>query len=75
MRLEAVHDMMRSPDEATLELLREQSRVETNAGVRKEISVGLALVALDDMNPQVRLDAVRTLRAAPARMFATSLLF
>jgi len=64
VRLEAVHNMMRSPDEATLKLLREQSGVETNARVRKEISMALALVALDDMNPQVRLEAVRTLRGS-----------
>jgi urea transport system permease protein len=67
VRLEAVHNMMRSPDEATLKLLREQSRVETNASVRKEISIGLALVALDDMNPQVRLEAVRTLRVSTSQ--------
>jgi urea transport system permease protein len=64
VRIEAVHNMMRSPDEATLKLLRERSGSETNASVKKEISIALALVALEDMNPQVRLDAIGTLKSS-----------
>src|ERR1700716_3557934 len=33
VRLDAVRDMLRSPDDATVALLRERSGVETNAGV------------------------------------------
>src|SRR6185295_4787479 len=43
VRLEAVRDMMRSLDDATVALLRERIGIETNAGVRKEIATGLAL--------------------------------
>jgi urea transport system permease protein len=67
VRIEAVHNMMRSPDEATLKVLRERAGSETNASVRKEISIALALVALDDTNPQVRLEAVRTLRGSTSQ--------
>ena len=64
VRIEAVHNMMRSPDEATLKLLRDHSGSETNASVKKEISIALALVALDDTSPQVRLDAIGTLKSS-----------
>src|ERR1700704_149349 len=47
VRLEAVKDMLRSLDDATVALLRERIGVETNASVKKEIAAGLALAALD----------------------------
>ena len=42
VRIEAVHNMMRSPDEATLKLLRERSGIETSGAVKKEIAIALA---------------------------------
>jgi urea transport system permease protein len=67
VRIEAVHNMMRSSDEATLKILRERSGVETNAAVKKEISVALALVALDDSDAQVRLAAINTLKGSTSQ--------
>ena len=61
VRLDAVHDMMQSPDEAAIALLKERSAVETSSKVKKEIAVALALVDLDDSDAQVRLNAIQTL--------------
>jgi len=60
-RLDAVRDMLRSLDDATVALLREQIGVETNSRVKKEIAKGLALAALDGSDTKERLDAVATL--------------
>ncbi len=62
VRLEAVQDMLRSLDEATVALLRERIGVETNASVRKEIATGLALATLDGSDSGARLAAIATLR-------------
>jgi urea transport system permease protein len=62
VRLAAVDDMSRSLDDATVALLRQRLAVETNSGVRKEISTGLALAALDGSDSKARLDAVATLK-------------
>src|SRR5260370_686470 len=62
VRLEAVQDMLRSLDEATVALLRERMGLETNAGVRKEIAAGLALATLDGSDSGARLAAIGTLR-------------
>jgi urea transport system permease protein len=67
VRLDAVRDMMQSPDEATVALLRAHSAVETNAAVKKEVSIALAMVALDDTNAQVRLDAIKTLEISTSQ--------
>ena len=64
VRLDAVHDMLRSLDEPTVALLRERAAVETNSGVKKEIATGLALAALDGTDTQARLDAIATLRSS-----------
>jgi urea transport system permease protein len=64
VRIEAVRNMMRSPNEATLKLLREHTAVETSSAVKKEISIALALVALDDADAQVRLAAINTLKSS-----------
>ncbi len=61
VRLDAVRDMLRSLDEATVALLRERIGVETNSSVRKEIATGLALAALDGSDTKARLEAVATL--------------
>jgi urea transport system permease protein len=64
VRIEAVRNMMRSPNEPTLKLLREHTAVETSSAVKKEISIALALVALDDADAQVRLAAIDTLKSS-----------
>ena len=61
VRLDAVHDMMQSPDEAAIAVLKERSAVETSSKVKKEIAVALALVDLNDSDAQVRLNAIQTL--------------
>src|SRR5207249_8303252 len=60
-RLEAVRDMLRSLDDATVALLRERLGVETNSSVKKEIATGLALSALDGSDNRARLAAIATL--------------
>jgi urea transport system permease protein len=62
VRLDAVRQMSRSLDDATVALLRERLSVETSSSVRKEISTSLALAALDGPDPASRLKAVDTLR-------------
>jgi urea transport system permease protein len=61
VRLDAVREMSRSLDDATVALLRARLGVETNSGVRKEIATGLALAALDGSDTKARLDAVAIL--------------
>jgi urea transport system permease protein len=61
VRLAAVGEMMRSLDEANIALLRTRVLVETDASVKDEIEIGLALVALDSTDPKARLDAVAAL--------------
>ena len=61
VRLEAVRELLRSLDEATLDLLRGRAAVETDPDVAFEIETALSVEALDDPDPQVRLGAVETL--------------
>src|SRR5260221_7535309 len=61
VRLDAVRDMLRSLDDATVALLRERIGVETNSRVKKEIATGLALAALDGSDTRARLEAIATL--------------
>jgi urea transport system permease protein len=62
VRLDAVRDMLRSLDEATVTLLRERIDKETDSSVKQEIATGLALAALNGSDRQERLNAVATLR-------------
>jgi urea transport system permease protein len=62
VRSDAVQEMSRSLDDATVALLRQRMGVEPNSGVKKEIAVALALAALDGSNEKARLDAIATLR-------------
>jgi len=62
VRSDAVHEMSRSLDDATVALLRTRLSVETNSGVRKEIATALALSALDGPDANARLQAVGTLK-------------
>jgi urea transport system permease protein len=61
VRLDAVREMSKSLDEPTVALLRQRLGVETNSGVKKEISTSLALAALDGPDASARLAAVGTL--------------
>jgi urea transport system permease protein len=61
VRVDAVTNMLRAPDEPTLTLLRERMAVETDPDVRVKIQTGLALAALDSPDASVRLQAVGTL--------------
>jgi urea transport system permease protein len=61
VRLDAVREMLRSLDDATVALLRERLGVETNSSVKKEIATGLALAALDGSDAGARLEAIATL--------------
>jgi urea transport system permease protein len=60
-RLDAVREITASLEPATIELLRQRVAVETDAAVKSEIETGLALAALDESDPKVRLEAVNTL--------------
>jgi len=62
VRLDAVREMSRSLDSATVVLLRERLGVETNSSVKKEIATAVALAALDGSDTQARLEAIATLR-------------
>jgi urea transport system permease protein len=61
VRLDAVRDMLRSLDEENVALLRERGDIETDSRVKKQIGIGMALVALDSQETQTRLDAIETL--------------
>ncbi|MGE0386873.1 MAG: urea ABC transporter permease subunit UrtB [Gammaproteobacteria bacterium] len=62
VRLDAVREMLRSPDQDTAAKLRARLEKEPDAEVRREISVGLAVAALSSERADDRLDAVRALR-------------
>jgi urea transport system permease protein len=61
VRLAAVEEMLRSLDDATIAELKKRVGVETDAGVKDEIEVGLALATLDGTDPGARLAAVKAL--------------
>ena len=61
VRLQAVVDMQRSLDEASVAILKQREASETDAGVKAEIQTALALAALDGTDQAVRLRAVTTL--------------
>ena len=61
VRLAAVTDMLRSLDDATAELLRQRLPQEADGAVKRQIETGLAMMAIGDSNPTVRLAAVQAL--------------
>lgn len=63
-RLDAVHEILKSLDERNVALLRERFPHEKNRAVRKEISTGLALAALDGSDEAARLQAIETLKGS-----------
>ena len=61
IRVDAVQQMLRSLDAASIELLRERSAEETDSTVLYEIDTALALAALDGDDVGARIAAVNTL--------------
>ena len=61
VRLDAVREMLKSLDDATIALLRERLQTEKDSGVRREIDTGLALAALDGSDSGARLQAIARL--------------
>jgi urea transport system permease protein len=64
VRLAAVKELLRTVDEDTMALLREQIKKEKDAEVRSQIEAGLALADLQSEDTQVRLGAVRVLQGS-----------
>jgi len=64
VRQDAVKEMLKSLDPATVARLRQRLPLEKNAGVRQEIETGLALAALDGTDSAARLKAVAVLRGS-----------
>jgi urea transport system permease protein len=62
VRLNAVIELLRSPDEQTTELLQERVDTEYEARVRREMETGLALADLDGTDQDTRLKAIGVLR-------------
>jgi urea transport system permease protein len=60
VRLAAVKEMLRALDADAIAMLRERQIQETDAAVKREIEVGLALANLDSGDAEVRLTAVKT---------------
>ena len=66
VRLGAVKEMLRAPDDATLTMLRERRAVETDAAVQRAIDAGLAYADLTSDNADTRLAAVNVLSGSLA---------
>jgi urea transport system permease protein len=64
VRLAAVKEMLRAPDEQSTAALRSQLVLEKDAAVRSAIQAGLAVAALDSDDAAVRLGAVRELKGS-----------
>ncbi|MGQ0621120.1 MAG: urea ABC transporter permease subunit UrtB [Panacagrimonas sp.] len=61
VRLDAVRESLRSPDELTVAAFRTRLETEDDSAVRHALEVGLALADLDSEDVEVRLAAVRVL--------------
>lgn len=61
VRREAVRELLRSLDDAVLDLLRRRAAVENDPDVAFEIETALSIEALDDADPGVRLAAIERL--------------
>ena len=64
VRMDAVREMSRSLDEATVALLRKRMSEETDSGIKKEIATALALATLDGSDSGARLQAIATLSSS-----------
>jgi urea transport system permease protein len=61
VRLTAVGDVLREPDESVIEALRQRALVETDSTVKQAINLGLALADLNSESAETRMAAIRTL--------------
>jgi urea transport system permease protein len=61
VRLSAVEDVLRDPDESVIEALRHRATVETDGGIKQKIHLGLALADLSSASSDTRLAAIQTL--------------
>jgi urea transport system permease protein len=61
VRLAAVEDVLRDPDESVIEALRQRATVETDSDVKQKIHLGLALADLSSESSDTRLTAIQTL--------------
>lgn len=66
VRLGAVREMLRAPDDATLALLRERRAIEADADVQRAIDLGLATADLASDRADLRLAAVQVLSGSLA---------
>ena len=66
VRLTAVKEMLRAPDDATLATLRARRAIETDAAVQAAIDAGLAYADLASDNADTRLAAVNVLSGSLA---------
>src|SRR5665213_711300 len=64
VRLNAVRELAQALDDSNVALLKQRLSVETDSGVKKEISTDLALAALDGTDQQARLAAIATLKSS-----------
>ena len=64
VRLDAVAELLRTPDEENLALLRSRLAVESDAKVRAEIERGLALADLESSEAEKRLAAIGALEGS-----------
>ena len=64
VRLDAVRELAQALDDSNVALLKQRLSVETDSGVKKEISTDLALAALDGTDQQARLAAIATLESS-----------
>ncbi len=58
VRLSAVQNMLRSLDDQTMDLLRARAAIETDAAVKDEIEIGLAMSSLDSGDAAAKLVAI-----------------
>ena len=64
IRLEAVKEMVKALDEPTAAMLKERETIEQDPAVKKVISSGLAMAALDSAEAKERLKAVQRLESS-----------
>lgn len=61
VRLAAVQDVLKTPDESVIEMLRQRATVEKDGDVKEAIELGLALADLSSESADTRLAAMDTL--------------
>jgi urea transport system permease protein len=61
VRLAAVQDVLKAPDESIIEVLRQRAAVETDSDVKQAIVEGVALADLSSESPETKLAAIDAL--------------